>query len=273
MKTLLYLFSLALLLIGCDCEEIFLVDPSRVPTRFFLVQETSTLQGEGLLIQFNQPIDTSTLRPGVNLLVTGNGVGYDGAYELLGPNELAFFFCDQLFCDLTECTVEVRIVGSATNGLRSTLGDLLDGDADASPGGDFTTSLEIDNCPIPVAQIIRPGAFSENADWTTDQQLRFVVNILFSTPMDTSSVILNTNLTFRRLRDQATVNGRLQWLSPTTVRFTSAEGVGAYCCPGIELRARGDGDRPLRNRFGKALDGDEDGEAGGEYWTRFMIQG
>lgn len=127
---------------ACECEDLSPLVTDNTPNTFRVSSTSSSIDQPDTYVSFNfnQPIDTFSIKIGKTVLVEGMStvsVFYSSNYFIVsGPGT-------QCNSDSTRCRVKITLKGSGADVVKSTGGQTLDGDADGSKGGDFVFEAEV----------------------------------------------------------------------------------------------------------------------------------
>lgn len=106
---------------------------------------------------------------------------------------------------------------------------------------------------------------------------KLVITVQFTRAVDMDSLIPGTNVVLDTEQDN---NADITIAAGSNSREIVITSVADYTDLLVfdpdgyfALHMRGSGDNPVRSATGDILDGDNDGEAGGDYWTNFVIIG
>ena len=282
MKNILSLIPIILLLAACTCDETHpLVNTEElvVPDVFVVtdVQYTTVLlrdeQVEGIQILFNRNVDREFVNNNETFFLEGNDVYYSGSFVV--DSNWIFLSCGDFYClGAADCKPMIRLAGSPNLGILSQDGELLDGDRDGKPGGDFMQEVSVADCLFPSFNAsIFPDQDTLIASDNPDRTL--VLEVDFSLPADPGSVRFDTNndnIKIIRLNDSATVPFNPQWVDSDFLSlYLTISGPGNYCDCGQPCVFRVIIEESVLSLDGIQLDGDGDGIPGGDFIKDYNI--
>lgn len=275
MKKLILLFSLALNMMACNCDdnELALGLPD-----LFLAE--ASLAGDSLLIQFSHPIDPDSLIPGATLLIEGDSIDYSGAWAMLNDSIVYIPVCE-IQCAQSQCTARLSLISQEGKpSVTSETGQRLDGDKDGYDGGNYFHDFLVPGCdtvppPPPPPIVLSPadGQMS-SLEYSITADKRFSFSVTFSAPMDTGTIAYGTTFLLFQPEFNQPLLGTISWASAVAFSFTS-EPLPDYCSvPNdyhVQLTILGSTGMPVQSAAGVALDGDKDGMPGGDFMTQFLV--
>lgn len=99
-------------------------------------------------VLFSNNVDLDSLVPGANIVIVTETNANAGATVAAGANasEIVITTDDAagVLCNFDpDCFFTLNLIGSGTSPIRNVDGDALDGDADETAGGDYTTTFLI----------------------------------------------------------------------------------------------------------------------------------
>ena len=297
-----YLFILLsyFFLISCECddEKVFL----QVVLNPFQVKEiTYPFEFEnytGALITFNKQYDPQSVNLDNSLVISGSDINQSLLEELiLQVSDSSLFIpfreihsdpCDKepnvyISCSTDSCELEIKLLSSISDssGILSSEGQLLDGDRDGFDGGDFEESIvfqDADNTfsvtsveyPVEVPGCIWGVVFSFNqpiqmSSVALGSSLIISgngVNISNLNPSHVQQVSCNSF--FVAVRDKLTGTCDDVGISYIACQATS-------CTAEIRLASSITSDFGIRTSNGRLLDGDDNGQEGGDFIYTFDL--
>ena len=143
--TVAFLPSLILLVIArlfsaCECEELSPVTPEGTPDPFLVTLASGSLDTDIFMsVNFNKNIDTTSVVAGISVLVEGLS-----SIDLFKQANRIVISGPGTNCANGTCRVRITIKGIGPNAVKSSSGQVLDGDADGTPGGDYVVELIVD---------------------------------------------------------------------------------------------------------------------------------
>ncbi len=138
---------------------------------------------------------------------------------------------------------------------------------------------EPSNIQLPTLPIVTSPASDQTAstDFMLFPDKRFSIEVLFNRSMDTNSVVPGNTLLLYLPDIDDYLMGGLNWTSDSSFTFISNP-LNEYCYLSnsfyIEFTLKGDlnANDQVMDADGVVLDGDENGVAGGDYNTRFLVE-
>ncbi len=135
-------FLLLGFLTACECEDLTPTDIDEL-RETFQPSSFSSLYDDGytIRINFNMPVDSSSLILGDNLILVSTVSGEPFLWG--SSNRLNITYPQNRCNNNPPCNekISVTIKGDGGSPLRSNNGSILDGDRDFTPGGDFTETF------------------------------------------------------------------------------------------------------------------------------------
>ncbi len=283
MKNIFFLIAISLFLASCTCDEtnpIVSGEEITVPDNFMVtdVGYFPTRNAENqlintLVISFNREIERELIAPGENFFLEGDSLFFRGNVTVLPTAILVY--CGNFECLQDPCQGIIRMLGTGPGAIRSTNGEVLDGDRDGQPGGDFEESISLSDC------LIGPFQVSFTIPVEDRLQVSAIGNVLnlrifFTLEADISSVLPGDNLQVASVQSDGSLVDlpfTLDWFDfPNIVDLSVADPLRA--CefnPDCELRLIIKDS--VRSAAGTLLDGDGDGEEGGTFTKVYIIEG
>lgn len=270
-----YIFSLLIIMLymSCTCEETEIPILERDIPRPFWVDSIKYEENQ-LLIQFNKPVKPGSVNLGESLLVDVENSTYTGV-PVVDDKSIILSICD-FSCAAPSCLVKITLKGDS-QGIRSSnpANQLLDGDRDGTDGGDFIIEQYMEHCePITPPYVVSPenGEILNFYTCPFDDN-EFTVTIIFSEPMDTNSIIIDSTLSLTYdMSDGDIVLENMAWIDDTQLNLTFNSDVCFTCGVTINFFGEADSFGAVSAQSGLVLDGDESGEPGGTYETKTLHQ-
>lgn len=283
MKNILILIPLMILLAACNCDEDHPLvggDELELPDVFVVtnVSYTTVLWDnepfEGIQVLFNRNVNPDLVIDSLSFSLEGENIYYY-RYFIVDENWI-FIPCGDFFCLSGEgCNPLIRLSGAAGAGIRSLDGELLDGDRDGMPGGDFVQEISVTGCPAPHFGLsIFPDTDSIPVSANLNNPLVFEVD--FDVEADSNTILLDTGNDNIRIIHQATNE-------PIPFEYEPAGFSGvrqmdlivyrpdSYCNAGQACVFRVIIEESVHSTLGVQLDGDGDGSPGGDFIRDYTI--
>lgn len=139
----LFLVFILLLFASCECEQLTPTIPETIPDPFQIVEEAELgFDGPFIIIEyfFNKPIDVESVVLGESLIIEG----------VVEPSFQVEFSTLSIFGDAEDCdfntfpctgSYTITFKGTGNSTIRSTSGQILDGDFNDVDGGDFMETV------------------------------------------------------------------------------------------------------------------------------------
>ena len=126
---------------ACECEDLSPVVPENTPDTFHVTLAGGNIDNSIIYfsINFNLPIDTTSIVPGKTVFVEGMT-----PLEVFMSSNYIVLSGAGSQCSNNRCRVKITLKGSGTDVVKSSTGQILDGDSDGSKGGDFVVEQEVD---------------------------------------------------------------------------------------------------------------------------------
>lgn len=116
-----------------------------------------------------------------------------------------------------------------------------------------------------------PDLLLINKDIDLNEANQELITIVFSEPMDPTSISLNKNVQIFISQTQETPSGDLQWQDPKTLVFVLNEPLPESCIEGCEIVLFIGDDPEIFNEVEEVLDADCDNEQGGTQFSSFFF--
>ncbi|MBI3448564.1 MAG: Ig-like domain-containing protein [Acidobacteria bacterium] len=216
----------------------------------------------GVQVLFSEPMDGSTITTGSFVVTSTMGSVSCSAVSYDAPSRTAT-------CTLTgfgspaDDILTMTLAGNGGSPIRDLAGNALDGDGNGTAGGDFTAAFTIDTDMTPTVTAINP------ADSSTILITPTTVTATFSEPMAGASLTTSTFFV-------GTTTGGVSCASVTynallkTATCTLA-GVAAPPDDLYTVTLLGTGLPHITDLAGNPLDGDNNGIAGGNFVSSFVV--
>ncbi|MCB0561721.1 MAG: hypothetical protein H6573_24515 [Lewinellaceae bacterium] len=283
MRNILILIPITLLLAACNCDEdhpLVNTEELVVPDVFVVtdVRYTSVLLGdsprEGIQVLFNRNVNPEFVIDSVTFFLEGEDIFFSGSLDV--DSNWIFVPCGYFYClSAEDCKPVIRLASSPDASIRSTDDELLDGDRDGQPGGDFIQEVSVADCQFPYFGLsIFPGEDTLFISSSTSNTLSFEVD--FTVEADPLTLQWNTgddNIKIINLNNNEPVPFTLEWggnngiQSMDLIIYYPTE----YCPSGQACNFRVIIEESFRSLLGIQLDGDGDGNPGGNFIKDYTI--
>lgn len=288
MKNLLILIFISGLLAACECEEdvptvaapegleTFMVTNVFNESRTLIIDnpEFPSVTIDYLIIEFNRAIDENSIFNFENFLLRETAAfEYNGEY-LVDSNQILIECSSSYYCQSTNpCPFELFLSGEEGFGIRSVDGELLDGDSDGRPGGDFDREVEAGSCLRPtlrVVDVVPAGSTLSTSDVLSTIQF----TLTFSESVDLMSLSLDQNIYL-----EGTTTGERAFLfdpswnsSNTILNFFADDPFFSACLEDVNCAYRLVVLDDVVSANGEQLDGDSDLMPGGDFAKVYTLE-
>lgn len=223
-----------------------------------------TTDTDNLIISFSKHLDPSSVSLAGSMVINGNDFIGVGAYSIQAQTDFDNILIPLCGIDcgtVNPCDISVDLLGDGSNVIRSIDGQVLDGDMDSNEGGNFSQDITVNTCyTMP---------FVVN-DLTTDNENLI---ISFSDHLDVASVALGGSMI---------INGNdLVGIGAFSIQTQSGfDNILIPLCQidcgninlcDISVELLGNGSNVIRNVDGQILDGDMDGNEGGNFSQNITV--
>ncbi|VUD56322.1 hypothetical protein TDB9533_01975 [Thalassocella blandensis] len=124
-----------------------------------------------------------------------------------------------------------------------------------------------------ITYVVSPRVLESNYQDFDLNENRGVFTIHFNVALDDKSVIVDENVTVSGSGGSGT--GTIEWLEGgAALRYTMMEeftAVSPCFSGGLDLTIKGEGENPVTDKQGKAIDGDKNGLPGGDFVVNFDV--
>ena len=271
MRNFLFFCLMITLFAACTCEEHeVLITEDDVPNPFFV--ETVIYNEVDVEVYFNKPVDPTSVKLGESLIIEVENSSYIGVPDV--DDQVVYLYGCDFFCADPSCLVTVTLKGD-DGGIRSLDDQLLDGDRNGTDGGDHTAELKVDHCITVIEPpfVVSPEHGGSSTEYICYIDDEFKTSIIFSEPIDPSSVILDTTLSISYdLIDGDIGLEEMNWISSTELELVFQLDDCQTCGVTINFWEAGGFLSVSSLSSGLALDGDRDGTPGGTYEVGILIE-
>lgn len=282
----------AFLLAACEClEPEPPITEENFPDPFWVDSFDYNYEFREASILFNKPVDPESLIPGQTLIIGGTDIGYSGYFDLELNNTLLVIPECEIVCLKSivmtapppcDDPATLTLKGDPGNAILSMEGQILDGDGNVEPGGDYTASFVIaSTCWPQPSRVESPEYEGDQSALKLDDSNHLYFDVLFNPyGIDTNTVVPDNSFLLSLVVDPnwdnpTPVSGVISWRPGSkSFRFISKDRYNvcrdSTCFLLLELI--GNNPNPIRNVFGLALDGDNSGMEGGNFITNMRYQ-
>ena len=132
-------FSLSLFS-ACECEELSPVTPDGMPNTFLATLASGSIDTDIFMsVTFNRDVDGKTFIAGQSVFVEG----LSSVDVFVSANRIVLSG-PGTNCSNGNCRVNITLKGTGPDTVKSAAGEVLDGDADGTKGGDYVVELVVD---------------------------------------------------------------------------------------------------------------------------------